>query len=371
MKGPKYTQRADGRYQVSKTLGTRLDKAGRLVPNRVFGYGRTQQEARTDLQEKVREYERGLTRDSKQSVSTYLEGWLNTSVRPFKSENTVYQYEWAVNKWLTPELGATRLDKLRAQAVEALSAKMTRLGRRPKTINQVRTVLTIALEQAVKWGLLDRNPAAMTDPVPERRTAPAAWPKEAALRFLTAIEEHPYKTAYYLALGMGLRRGEILGLRWQDVDFDTATLRVTTTLKMVRGGTLLSTPKTAGSARTLAIPDFCVAALREQWAGQFNQSQSEYGLVFTDATGKPLSPPSLLSALLSIEAREGLPRLTLHQLRHTYGTLLTEHGIDILSVSRSMGHTDIATTSRYYVRTEDESRRRVAGAISDVLKNDR
>lgn len=238
-----------------------------------------------------------------------------------------------------------------------------------------RAVLRKALNQALRWGLVTKNAATLADP-------PKAEPREIrpldpdeARRFLDAARGDRLEALYSVALSLGLRMGEILGLRWEDVDLDARTLTVRKQLQRLDGKPQLVDLKTRQSRRTLALPAGLAGALREhrkrqlearllageRWRGE------DWGLVFTSTIGTPLDPRNLTDRYKALLARAGLPALRFHDLRHSCASLLIAQGIPAKIVMETLGHSQISLTLNTYAHVFPEVQRQAAEAMDRLF----
>ena len=199
--------------------------------------------------------------------------------------------------------------------------------------------------------------------------------EQEARALLAAVRQDRLYAAYALALGLGLRRGELLGLRWEDVDLDEATLIVRRSLQRLNGRLVLVEPKTKRSYRQVALPRLCVEALKERRERQEEERAGaivwldEWGLVFTTKLGTPIEPRNLLRHFYGLCERLDLPRLRFHDLRHSCASLLLVRGIDAPTIMETLGHAVIHTTMQY-AHVAPPSLRRAAATMDDLLDTD-
>ncbi len=193
-----------------------------------------------------------------------------------------------------------------------------------------------------------------------------------AQRLLQAAQDDRLAALWRVALSLGLRRGETLGLRWCDVDLDNGTLRITVNLQRINGKLVLVKPKTKESQRTLPLPTSLIPALRQHKVWQLQEKLlagsrwRDHDLVFCTSVGTPISPRNLLRSLQALLDRAGLPRMRFHDLRHSCATLLLAQGVPVKVVQEILGHTDPRVTLGIYQHVVMEDRRQAA-AIMDVL----
>src|SRR5215207_839293 len=280
---------------------------------RVYGYGKDQAQARQRCLEKVALADQGVDyRAARQKVNDYFTWWLADVVASRCSAKTHRTYSDLVRLHIKPELGRIDVGKLSAQQVQSLLRKKERDGLAPRTVGHIRGVLRTALNDGVRLGVVSRNVALLTDP--PRRGAVELEPfTEAEARALLAAAEGDRLAALYrVALTLGLRRGELLGLRWQDVDLDGGRLRVARSLQRVNGAIVIKEPKTERSRRTLSLGPAAVAALRAHHNRQAWERKTagarwrESGMVFTTSIGTTIDPDRLNKHYKALLGRAGL-----------------------------------------------------------------
>jgi len=364
--------RADGRWEARVSL--RLDD-GRVRRRSV--YARTKTEARERMQELLREVARGLpVPDERMTVDGYLRQWLRDvegSVRPL----TIAAYRRWLLIHVVPEIGAQPLSRLTPRDVQAMLARKRAQGLSPRSVAHIRTVLRTALQQAVRWGVLARNVAALAEPprVPDRQVEAMA-PEEAA-GILRAVAGTRIEGLVTVALYIGLRSGEALGLRWADVDLEARVLRVHVALQRRDRAFALVEPKTARSRRTLGLPGPAVEALRAQRARQAEMRlaagsawrEPVLDLVFTTATGAPFHGPTVTHELQASLARAGLRPRRFHDLRHGCATLLLASGTDIAVVRDILGHSTIGLTADTYAGVLPSLQREAVARLEGLMRS--
>jgi integrase len=338
--------------------------------------GRTRREVSEKLKVLLRDQQQGLPISGQATlVGAYMREWLENTARHSLAPATFQTYELHLRLHILPALGRYTLEELSAAHVQALVSYQAKRGLSTASIRYTRAVLSSALSQAVQWGLVARNVATLTK-LPRSLTGPkkrAVLTAAEARTFVEAIKEHRLRAAYILLLTTGLRRGELCGLHWVDVDCEAGTLSVTTTLQRVGGALRLSTPKTKKSARVLYLSPIAIEALRAQRDLQrFEQKVAhdrwhETGLVFTTRRGTPIEPNNILRTLKGILRRSGLPPVVIHGLRHTYASLMLEQGVDLKHISESLGHSRIGTTADIYAHVYDAGRHKVADAAQELF----
>ena len=344
-------------------------------PARRVVYGKT----RAEVVEKVRT----LLEDSRSGkvapgrsprLEDFLRQWLQTiegTIRP----STFASYSGIVRKHLIPVLGRTTIDRLTVQDIAGLLARKRSEGLSSRTSQYVLFILRNALNKAVRWGIASRNVAQLIDaPRVSHRDVNVLSPDD-ALRLVTAAREDRLEGLWVLALSTGLRRGELLGLSWSDIDLDRRQLRVTKALQRVTGqGLILTETKTRRGRRSIILPIGTVEALRRHRVRQLEDrriagsawKQTEF--VFTSARGTPLDGDNLISRPFArLLEQTGLPPMRFHDLRHSCASLLLAQGVAPRIVMETLGHSRIAVTLDTYTHVLPALQREAADAMDRAL----
>jgi len=357
-------RRKDGRWAASVSLGRRRRKSY---------YGKTREAVAAKLTAALKARQDGLPIiGERQRVGEYLGGWLE-AVRPSLRPRTFTRYEQYVRLHTLPHLGRLPLAKLGPHHLQDLYADRQKAGLSPTSVRHLHAVLHLALGQAAKWGLVARNVADLVTPPRARRQEMATLSPEQTRIFLAAAQGDRLEALYVLALTTGMRQGELLALRWRDVDLQGRTLQVKATLQRTGAGFAFAEPKTARSRRQVALTDAAVAALRRHKAGQAEErlrigaAWEDNGLVFANEVGRPIEATNLLRrSFHSLLVRAALPRIRFHDLRHTAATLLLAEGMHPKIVADMLGHAQVAITLDLYSHTTPAMHRQAADAL-DVL----
>jgi integrase len=327
-------------------------------------YGRTKAEATAKLRNALLEAEIGLPAPSTRlTTGLWLDRWLTEYVEPRLRPRTAESYRYVVRMHLMPAIGRVPLARLSPDDVAGMLARLE--GRVSGTTRRyVYSILRIALGRAMKVGLVTRNLATLVDPPRKDRREIRPLTSEQVSVFLEATAGDRLHALYVVALGLGLRQGEALALRWSDIDLDRAIVRVRHTLR--RGDRVIAQPKTERSRRTLLMPEAVVAALREQ--RRLTATIDPEAFVFATPEGRPLDGVNVTHEFQAALARVGLPRQRFHDLRHAHATLLIEGGVELAVVSRALGHSDLSTTADVYGAWTRDMAGRVASRMDDVLR---
>lgn len=321
------------------------DDAGRRHQKIISGVGRREADRRANELEAMAK--RGLSENAgKLPVAAYLQEWLR--LRTGLAPQSVLAYTAAVAYW-SGALGTLQLSRLRPLRVQQEVRAMLDAGVAPNTARKRVVVLKAALKQAVEWGLLATLPVAGVK-IPSAPPVARALTAEQAMALLAAAREHPCGLQVILALGLGLRFGEVLALTWEDVSLTEGVAHVRRSLQAK--GREMKTPK-SGRSRDIRCPEFVLIALREAWAkeqalrAKLGDYYNPLGLV---CLGKRGGGPAVRSTSLMAELCEkaGIPQVRFHDLRHTSASLAIQDGADVAAVSRRLGHASILITMGVY-----------------------
>jgi integrase len=274
---------------------------------------------------------------------------------------------------IIPELGRTRLEQLTPAHVQHLLNEKTRSGLSPRSVAHIRAVLRNALNQALRWGLVTRNVAALAEPPHQPRVLVNPLTAEQARTLLETCQEDDFGPLFAAALSTGMRQGELLALRWEDIDFDRNTVSVRRALQRVDGKLTFVEPKSESSRRTITVPSIAMAAFRAQRTRQREQrllagsSWEDWGLVFTSSKGTPLDGSNVTKRLQKLLAQAGLPRQRFHDLRHGCASLLLAAGVPPRTIMGMLGHSQISLTLNVYSHLSPSLERDAADALDRVL----
>jgi integrase len=315
---------------------------------------------------------------SKRTVAEYLREWL-VALRPRVRPTTLASYEVAVQR-IAREIGQVPLQALTPMHVETLYADLSARGGRdgralsPKTVRNCHIVLRKALADAERLGLVVRNVAAVARPPVVRRVEQHTWSANELRRFLAAISGDRLEAAFVLLATTGMRRGEVLGLRWTDVDLPSRCISIVQTLITVNNEVFLSSPKTAKSRRRVALDEHTMTSVREHKRRQAEDRlaagllwDTTNDLVFTDEAGGPLHPDWFTRMFNRLAQSAGLPRIRLHDLRHSYATLALQAGVHPKVVSERLGHATVGITLDLYSHVVEGLDAEAADTVAERL----
>lgn len=304
--------------------------------------------------------------------------------------STASSYRCQVNTHIVPQLGSVLLRDLTGPMLNALYGRLLTSGRvrvkeggspglSPTSVHLVHVTIHRMLKDAGRWGLVARNVADLADAPRPRKSGESTmttWTPDQLRAFLGAVDGDRLQAMWLLFITTGLRRGELCGLRWSDIDLDAGRLRVTTSRTVVNHEVVEGAPKTSGSRREIGLDPATVSALRSHWARQgeerlaWGSSYASTDLLFTWADGRGIHPNIVSKTFQRIARRAGLPVIRLHDLRHSYATAALEAGVALKVVSTRLGHSSISITGDIYshVRAEVDQAAAdlVAGSILGV-----
>jgi integrase len=361
------TELRDGRFRGALWLP---DADGNMRRKYVRGRSRAEVSRKfTDLREQAKGgFPDGTT------TGAYLAKWILGDGRVGIRAATHREYARHVERYWTPLVGSVELTRLTPQHVSRAMAELEERGLSKTTVRSARVTLRRALRDAQTAGLINRNVAALARPPAVERPEMCALTKGEVSRLVDATADDPFGPLFALAIGSGLRLGELAALSWDDVDVEDRRLIVKRTLaRTYEGGYDFTEPKTKRSRRTVMLPSLAVDALKRQKARQATVRlaagtawQDRRNLVFTDAIGRPLDPGSVSKAFRSAADRLGLP-VRFHDLRHTAATLMLAAGVPLKVVSETLGHASIVVTADVYAHVTPDLKREAADAMDRAL----
>ncbi len=340
-------------------------------------YGKTRQEVAVKLSKALADREGGFVFDAgKQTLGEYLDRWLSNSVRGTVRQRTYERYEGLVRVHLAPSIGPVKLKALTPDHVRKLYRDKLDSGLAARTVLHIHRTLSKALKQAVNDGLIPRNAAASVKaPQPRREEIrPLDREQVRALFGAAGVAGERLEALYVVAVTAGLRRGELLGLKWEDVDLEAGMLQVRRTLSEPKGGCIFEAPK-SGKGRNIRLTRKATATLREHRKRQLEERirigtlWQEHGLIFPSSAGTPLSGGNVTRAFKTLLRRAGLPTTTrFHDLRHTCATLLLRQSVNPKFVQELLGHGDVSLTLNVYSHILPDMGDTAAGAMDDALR---
>jgi integrase len=373
--GGTISKRKDGRYQgaayVTDTDGNRVRK---------YVYGRTWDEVSEKLARLQDQERNGVPVPSRSwSVGEWLAYWLEHIVAPDREHNTFAKYESKVRLYLMPHLGKKPLVKLTPAQVRAFMATLRREEVGAATRFEVLRTLRNALNRAVREELITRNVALLVDMPKVSKDRGSAWSAREAIAFLRSARAHRLYAACVLVLVLGLRRSEVLGLRWQDIDFAARQITPVKQVQRMTGtGLVLKDLKTESSQAVLPLPEFCARALEERRelqelerkiAGDHWDQEPGQDLVFSSEHGGMLDPVGFSRTFDRLVKRAGVRRITVRLARHTCGTLLAFLKVHPKVAQAVLRHSQISMTMDVYTHVVGEDEREAVAMLAELLED--
>jgi integrase len=348
-----------------------------LDGRRLTKYAKTQKECRDWVKETLTKIGNGLTFQGTQvTLARFIETWLDgkeLSRRP----QTVSQYRWLVKKHILPLMGKMRLQDIQPAHLKQFYLSKKEEGRGARTVQVIHAVMHDILNKAVKEGILGRNPADAVERPQVEQTERKILTEEQTRQLIIATAGTRYSTLIYLALTTGMREGELLGLKWPDVDWTKGQLHVQRQLQQKRvGGTILIPPKTKAGIRHIKVgPETLnrLAVHREQQELEKEAKKAQWeenDLIFPNTFGRPMHKKNMYDDYQRLLSENGLPRITFHALRHTSLSFLLDMGTPVNTVQKRAGHSRASVTTDTYghsiAHSEDEAAEKLEELITPV-----
>ncbi len=308
------------------------------------------------------------------TVADYLTTWLSDYVKPNLSPRGYERYESIVRVHLVPAIGSIPLTQLRSNHLQKHYSGMLEVGLSPQSVRYDHVVLHKALATALKWGLIARNVADGVDVPRAKRSEMKTWDEEEINQFLEAAKDTQYYALFYTALFTGMRRSELLALRWQDIDFIYSQIYVNRSMHHLQGGGYIFTqPKSDKSRRTIALPPSAFLVL-EDYRKQKETEGILLGTLLKDidlafsALGKPLRPNTVSRAWTMLAIKAGVKVIRLHDARHSHASLMLRQGVHPKIVQERLGHSTISVTLDTYSHVTPGMQEAAAKRFDDALQ---
>jgi integrase len=364
-------------YSIVLDLGRGLD--GRRVRRWHSGY-RTKKDAERARTELLARLDQGTyVEPSRLTLATFLrEQWLPGLATRVRA-TTLHSYRTNLERYVLPRVGQVMLQRLTPAHLNSLYGALQATGGRDggplsaRTVQAVHMTVRKALGDAARWGLVARNVAQLADPPSPKRADMRTWTAAQLRAFLEHVESERLAALWMLAASTGMRRGEVLGVRWVDVDLDLARIAVRQTLVLAGRQVVVSEPKTSRGRRSIALDPRTVAALRAWKAAQaaerlaWGPSWVDSGLVFTREDGTPIHPEWLSDAFEWRVRAAGLPRLRFHDLRHTHASLGLAAGVPVKVMSERLGHATSSFTADAYQHVTPALEEQAASTVARLV----
>ena len=366
-------KRKDGRWEGRYTAG-HDPETGKAIYKNVLG--RSQAEVKEKLKQAIGEIQAlDITKAGKYTVGEWMEVWFQDYAKIKVRPSSHQTYQGYIQNHIRPNIGDIPLEKLTSLDLQKFYKKLLTQGRvdlveakgqpkglSAKTVRNIHQILSSALKLAQEQRLILSNPAeGCALPRMEHQEMKTLTTVQLASFFREARESGVFEL-YYLELATGLRRGELLGLKWEDIDLERGDLRVRRQVSRINGEVVEAPLKTKNAYRTLPLAEDTVSVLREQ-----RRKVGNSPWVFPSPNGGPISPDSVLHMLHRVLKRAGLPKVRFHDLRHTFATLALQNGVDVKTVSGMLGHFSAGFTLDTYAHITSAAQRQAAQTMGSVL----
>ena len=354
------------KYDLPRENGVRRQRYARVIG--------TRQDAQRELTRLLGTVDSDTHVDpSSQAIGAYVLAWFEGA--PKVSPKTLERYRELAERQIIPHLGALKLQKLRPEHVEGWHGALLKTGLSARTVGHAHRLLACVLKYAVENGTISRNVATIRKAPAVEETEIQILASEEIADVLAKLEGHTLFPIVTLALATGMRRGELLGLQWGDLDLDAGTLRVERSLEETRSGLRLKQPKTRRGRRNIKLPSEAIVMLRAHKV-KLMELRLTIGqgaikpdtLVFSNIEGEPLRPRNVTKSWSRVREARKLPPVSFHAFRHTHASMLIRAGVDVLTVSRRLGHGKASVTLDVYGHIIGGADDAAAAAIEGVLK---
>ena len=365
-------KRKDGRWEGRYTVG-HDPETGKQVFKNVLG--KTQAEVKEKLKKALEEIKKiDFTRTGKYTVEIWMEEWFENVCKIKIRASSHQTYRGYIDHHIAPYIGDIPLEKLSTMDLQKLYRKLMTKGRverieaekqskglSAKTVRNINQVISSAMDFAVAQKIISVNPCkAVALPKVEHKEMKTI-PAEQLEAFLREAKETGLYEMYYIELATGLRRGELLGLKWQDIDWKNGIIKVRRQVARVDGEIVEAPLKTKNSYRAVTISQQAIEVLKEQ------KAKTNDAYVFPSPNGGPISPDSVNNMLKRVLARAGIPKVRFHDLRHTFATIALQNGVDIKTVSGMLGHFSAGFTLDTYAHVTTSAQKEAAETMGNVL----
>ncbi|MFF2909177.1 tyrosine recombinase XerC [Paenibacillus sp. NPDC057934] len=361
------------KYRVTKELGK--DRLGKRL--REYAYAYTESEAKKILSEFEYNQQRNiLVESNRMTVSEFLDHWMDNYVKYNCEETTAYGYRNILYKHVVPYLGVIELQKLQPRHIQDYyKYLMDEKGLSPNTVRKHHANIRKALDYGLKQQFVHRNVADAVSLPRSNKFEGKAYTKEQLSILLNLVKDTKLELPVYLSAYLGLRRSEITGLMWEKgVDMQNRILHIKTVRTSAGKSIVIKKPKTDKSQRTLYIDDEVYELLaktkvkQDEYKKMFGKDYVDSGYVFTRDDGIPFRVNTVTEQFSDFLKKNNLPKIRLHDLRHTFASILNFEGVDLKSISEALGHSDIGTTNKIYTHLFDKTHRDTVSAMSRALR---
>jgi len=345
-----------------------------LDGHRLTKYGKTQRECYAWIKETLAKIDTGLTCESIHiTLESFINNWLNGK-QLSRRERTVFQYRKIAENYILPTLGKMRIQNISPVHIQRMYSTFQENGTGARTLQLIHSVLHNVLNQAVREGILLRNPADAVERPRWEQKEFKAFTEDEARQFLLATAGHRHEALFYLALTTGMREGELLGLKWSDIDWRKGVVNIQRQLQRIeRKGLFFVPPKTKAGRRQIKLGQGMLDRLAQHRKRQDLEQEAagsrwqENDLIFPSSLGTPFEGHRILDEFKELLVKAGLPDMRFHDLRHTALSLLMDMGIAVTTVQQRAGHSKASVTTDIYGHSMSRSQEKAAEQIEKLI----
>ncbi|WPS86510.1 tyrosine-type recombinase/integrase [Brevibacillus halotolerans] len=341
---------------------------------------KTKKEAEAACAQLISEFENEqYIKESKETYGEYLLDYMENTARHTIRPSTFDFHLFIAKKHIIPEIGSLKIKDLTPRHLQKLYSKKLKAGLASSYIRNMHAVISKSLKTATEWGLVRENIASLTTPPRIEKRQVQTWSLEQANHFLDTIKfrktgNRKFHIVYVLAIYCGMRKGEILGLRWQDCDLEQGYIRIQQTIVKADGRLTFQAPKTRNSVRTIDVPEFAIQSLKTHQLMQkekrlsLGSAYNDHDLVVANWNGTPVLPSDLNKDFKVACQFAKVPAIRFHDLRHTHATLLLQLGENPKVVSERLGHADVNITLNTYAHVLPTMQKSLAKNFDNAMK---
>ncbi|WP_019240555.1 MULTISPECIES: site-specific integrase [Bacillus] len=307
-------------------------------------------------------------------METFIHRWLYTVYKHEVQSTTFERAESTVKNHILPAFAQSKVNDIKTFDVQQFLSNKAKDGLSPATVKVIKNTLSKAFQTAIDWELTRKNPTERVKCPSIEKKEKETWNPDEVKKFLNACDELRWKVAFSLAIHTGMRRGEILALKWDTINFEEQTIKIVESLAYTKEqGLYFKSPKTTNSIREVVIPASLVSLLKELQHEQkkmklrMGPAFHHYNLVVSTADGKPIHPRNLARTFTQLINKAGVKRISLHGLRHTNATILMKQGVNPKIVSERLGHANVGITLDIYSHTDLKMQQDTASKLEEIL----
>ncbi|SMO54268.1 site-specific integrase [Melghirimyces algeriensis] len=356
------------------TLDIGKDERGKRKQKKVGGF-KTKKEAEKACAELIAQIEsEGYKEPKKVTLEEFMVDYFENHVKHTIRRTTFYNQMSLVNKHILPKLGNLQLAKITPMILQRFYNEMIEQGYSASYIRGIHAIIGKTLKTATEWDYISKNVATLIKLPRVTRREINIWSMEEATRFLSLVKDRSTFIAYALAIYTGMRKGEILALRWQDCDLDKGQISVRQTLYHTKGGLIFQEPKTRGSRRTISISDYLIKCLKKHKRKQnhiklqLGSGYQDHGLIVCHTHGTPIHPQDINRDLKRAIKKHNFRPISFHDLRHTHATMLLQLGENPKVVSERLGHSSVTITLDTYSHVLPDMQKSLAEKFDLAMK---